>query len=266
MKTPGEHGFALLVVLWSLILISLLTTQILASGRTAAVLADNVRAGAEARARADGAINNALLHLLSSGVDHWPPDGTVHVLDNSDGSVSVRIRLLDDKINPNLASTSLLAGLFQACGATKTQAFQLADAVIQWRSQAVSQQAEQTALAQYKRAGLPFGPPGHVFSDLGELAYVIGMPGALLNQVEPHMSLYQPNDPDPAHSDAVVHQALTLSGQTGSTSDVYDGTPPVVSIEANVEGPGKVIVHRNAIIGIATGEAPYQFLSLADAY
>ncbi len=262
----GQRGFALLVVLWSLIIISLITAQILASGRTAVALANNVRAGAEMRARADGAINEALFHLLSGGTAHWLPDGSEHLLNEDGTPVAVRIRMLDNKINPNLASTALLAGLFQACGATKAQSFQLADAVIQWRSQAVSQQAEQSALAQYQQAGLPFGPPGRPFKDISEMAYVMGMPAGLLARAEPYMSLYQAGDPNPEDSDAVVRQALTLAGQTGVSSTGYASTQPVVSITATTQGAGGLAVHRVAIIGIATGNGPYQFLSLTDGH
>jgi general secretion pathway protein K len=266
MKTTGERGFALLIVLWSLVLISLLTMQILAAGRTAAAVADQVRAGAQARARADGAINEALFHLLASGSSHWPPDGTRHILGTADAPVTVKISILNNKINPNLASTGLLAGLFQACGATGAQALQLANSIIEWRSLAISEQAEQAALAKYRQAGLRYGPPGHVFNDLGELAYVIGMPPAQLACATPHMNLYQANDPDPKYSDPVVRQALALSGQPGSNSAVYDGTPPVVSIEADVHGPGKTAARRAAIVSIATNGQPYQFLALGNGY
>jgi general secretion pathway protein K len=264
MRTSGERGYALLVVLWSLVLISLLTAQVLASGRGAVALANNLRAGAEARARADGAINQAIFHLLADGTAHWAPDGSVHVLARGDEPISVRIRLLDDKINPNLASIALLAGLFQSCGAAKAQAYQLANAVIQWRSQAVSQSAEAAALASYKRANLPYGPPGRPFGTLDDLANVMGMPPGLLAAALPHMSLYQLSDPDAKSADAVVRQALRLSGQPGSSSRVYDGTPPIVAIEASVAGPGKSVLRRDAIVSIATGGRPYQFLALGD--
>lgn len=264
MKPSGDRGFALLVVLWSLVLISLLTMQILASGRTSVLLAQNVQAGAQARARADGAINEALFHLLSNGAAHWPPDGATHILSTAGGPVSIQIRLLDSQINPNLASASLIAGLFQVCGATKTQAYQLADAAIQWRSLAVSQKAEQTALAKYKQAGLAFGPPGHAFGNLAELANVIGMPSALLACATPHMSLYQPGDPDAAHADATIRQALALSGQPGAKSNVYAAMPPVVMIEADTYASNKLAIYRTAFIGIASGGVPYQFLSLSD--
>jgi general secretion pathway protein K len=269
MNATRDRGFALLVVLWSLVLIALLTTQILASGRTAVVLAANLSNAAEARARADGAINETIFHLLSTGANHWQPDGSPHILfEDGSETLSVRIRPLDDKINPNLASTALLAGLFQASGATSKEAIQLADAVIQWRSLAVSKQAMQDALATYQHAGLRFGPPGHPFNNLGELAYVIGMPHALLAAALSRMSLYQTCDPNPAHADLVVRQALALSGEAGSNGATDDDTAPVFSIEAEIDGPSSLRVRRDAIVSIndALSPAPFQVLDLTDGY
>ena len=266
MKPTRDRGFALLVVLWSLVLITLLTTQILASGRTALTLAGNLRDAAEARASDDGAINEAIFHLLSSGADHWPADGSPHVLGTSDITLTIRINSLAGKINPNLASTALLAALFQACGAEPSQAKQLAISIIAWRSIAISKSDTQALLATYRRANLPYGPPGQPFADLSELADVIGMPPSLLVKGLPHMSLYQSGDPDPTLADPVVRQALGLSGQAGTNSKAYEGNFPVVSIDAQVDGPGKLAVGRNAIVSLAGADAapPFQVLSLSD--
>lgn len=262
----GERGFALLIVLWSLVLIGLLITQVLATGRTATVLAYNLRAAAVARAGADGAINEAAFHVLSYGPDHWAPDGTPHLLVYGGLSIDVRVQSLGGKINPNLASTGLLAGLFQAAGAAPGQAAQLANAIIAWRSPAVSKHDTQALLAAYRRAGMRYGPPGKGFADLSELADVIGMPPHLLAAALPHMSLYQSGDPDPALADAQVRRALALAGQAGASGNAYDGTSPVVCIEADAEGPGDLTVHRRAIVSLPGADAavPFRFLSFTD--
>jgi general secretion pathway protein K len=269
MRATRDRGFALLVVLWSLVLISLLTMQILAAGRISVSLADNISAAAQAQARADGAINEAIFHLLATGPQHWQPDGALHVLVVDGGEIiSVRIRPLTGKINPNLASAALLAGLFQASGATSAQAIQLADAVIQWRSLAVSKRSMQDTLATYQKAGLRFGPPAHPFNDLSELGAVLGMPPTLLAAALPHMSLYQTCAPDPTQADFVVRQALTLSGEPGSHGVASDTTLPLVSIEANVDGPRRLAVRRDAIVsvnGVLT-PTPFQYLALNDGY
>jgi general secretion pathway protein K len=264
VSARGERGFALLVVLWSLVLIGLLTTQILASGRTAMGLAGNLRDAAEARARADGAINVAIFHLLLSGANQWPADGSTHTLGTGALTLTVRIDSLAGKINPNLASTALLTGLFQATGATTAQARQMAAGIIGWRSPAATKADTQALLAAYKRANLPYGPPGRPFADLSDLANVIGMtPSALANAL-PYMSLYQSGDPDPAQAGAVVRRALALSGQTGAGG--YEGNFPVVSITAEAAGPRNLAVYRTAIVSIAGGNAtvPFQILALTD--
>ena len=255
--TARDRGFALLVVLWSLVLIALLTSQILASGRSALHLAGNLRNAAQAQALADGAINEALLHELSTGADHWAPDGAPHALP---GGITVRVTSLAAKINPNLASIGLLAGLFQAVGAGPDQALQLANAIIAWRSQAISQTAAQALQASYKQAGLPYGPPNRNFADLSELGDVMGMTPALLAAALPHMDLYQSGDPDPSLADPVVRQALSLSGQAGSSAGVYNGTNPVFAIEAQA---GRL--QRKAIVSI-TSAGRIQFLVLSGGY
>jgi len=258
--SPAERGFALLIVLWSLVLISLLTTQLVASGRTALALATNLRAAAAARATADGAINEALFHLLSTGPDRWLPDGSPHVIPAGNATVSVRITTFAGFINPNLASTNLLASLFEICGANGGQAQQIASAIIAWRSPPATKAAAQALLAAYRQAGLSYAPPGHNFADISELSDVIGMTPALLAAVRPHISLYQSGDPDPALADPLVRRALAMSGQTGASSQVYNGNALVVTISAEATGPGHLDIHRDAVISILL--SGFQYLSV----
>ncbi len=264
MSARRDRGFALLVVLWSLVLITLLITTLLASGRSAVQLAGNVRDAAMARAAADGAINEAIFHLL--GRSGWAPDGTAHALVIGQSVVTVRARSLGGKVNPNLASIALLAGLFQAEGLAPEQARNLANAVIAWRSEAATQPDRQALLDAYRRAGLAYGPPGKSFADLDELSNVMGMTPALLAAARPHMSLYQSGDPDAAMADPVVRQALKLSGQTGAQADVYEGNAPVAVIEAEAHGPGRTMTRQRAIVSLAGEQAtpPYRILMLGD--
>ncbi|MDR3535940.1 MAG: hypothetical protein P4L71_05530, partial [Acetobacteraceae bacterium] len=68
--TAREAGFALLLVLWSLVLLSLILTQLLSAGRSEAQLAGNLRNAAMAEAIADGAVREAVFHLLG-GTPAW---------------------------------------------------------------------------------------------------------------------------------------------------------------------------------------------------
>lgn len=260
-----DQGFALLLVLWSLVLITLLMTALLASGRTSMLLAGNIRAAAMARAAADGAVAETIFHLLGNG-GVWAADGAAHQLVIGQSTVIARVHSLGGKINPNLASTALLAGLFQAAGLAPVQARELAAAVIAWRSPAPTPQARQALLASYRRAGLAFGPPGKPFADLAELGGVLGMSPALLAAVSPYLSLEQSGDPDAAQAGPMVREALKLSGQAGARPDVYEGNAQVVTIEAEARGPGRVLVRRHAIVSLpgALANPPYRVLALTD--
>jgi general secretion pathway protein K len=261
-----DRGFALLVVLWSLVIIALLITQIVASGRNAVRLAGNIRDAAMAQACADGAINEALLHVISTGPDHWAPDGSTHQLGCEGAAITVKAESLASKINPNRASVGLLAGLFQVLGESPDEAAELAGNVVAWRSPQASANDRQALLASYRRAGLTYGPPGKPFADLSELRDVLGMPPALVTAALPYLSLYTSGDPDPGISSAVVRRALAISGQTGSSDSSYSGNAAVVAITARLQGGNGLGLERQAIVSLPGTPQPFQFLSLSGGY
>src|SRR5215213_5589981 len=59
----GQRGFALLIVLWMLVLIAFITAHVTAAGRTEIRIAGNLAANAAAQAAADGAIYQAIFNL-----------------------------------------------------------------------------------------------------------------------------------------------------------------------------------------------------------
>lgn len=263
--TRRERGFALLIVLWSLVIISLLLTQILSAGRGALRLADTLRGAAIAQACADGAINEALLHIIETGPEHWPADGSAHRLSCGGLAVTVRGTSLADKLNPNLASTALLAGLFGQIGAGPDQAMQLAQNIVAWRSPALSPQAAAQLISRYRQAGLAYGPPGRAFADLSALGDVMGMTPALLAAAKPYMSLYAAGDPDPAIAPPALRRALKAAGQTGSVQGSYNGADMVVSISAEAAPTGP---RRVAIVSItgAGAAVPFRILAQSGGY
>lgn len=257
-----DRGFALLVVLWSLVLIGLVMTRIVAAGRSSVTLAANLRAAAAAQALADGAIEDALFHVLARGGAHWPADGRTHVLRRGGAVINVRIENLAGRINPDTASPALLAGLFEAVGTAPAQARKLARAVIAWRSPAVSDAVRAARMARYRQAGLDYGPPGRPFANLAALGAVIGMTPDLLGKCLPHMSLAWTGGPEPAVADPVVRRALALAGETARNGDGL--AMPVVEVDARVRGPGAVDVARRAVARVPGDAAlvPFRIFSL----
>src|SRR6266478_9731013 len=90
---PWEsRGFALIIVLWAFVLISLIVIHLTASGRTELRIAGNLAANAAAQAAADGAIYQAIFNLLDSRQDQrWPLDGSPHELQVGNSHVMLRL-------------------------------------------------------------------------------------------------------------------------------------------------------------------------------
>jgi len=259
----AQKGFALLVVLWSMVFLAFLMTQILANSRTAISLAANLRAAAQARAADDGAINEAIFHALSAGNANWPADATPRVLTIGTISVTVRIETLAGLVNPNIASGALLAGLLHAAGEPNNTAAELAQNILDWRGPAPSLQAAAALLDTYRSSGLSYGPPAAQFSDLDQLAYVMGFTAPLVAQLKPHMSLYQPGDPDPSVADPIVRQAIAYATTINPTGTGYEGAP-VIRISACASGPAPVCRRATVSLNGMNALPPYQIEQLTD--
>jgi len=255
-----SNGFALLIVLWVLVFLAFLMTQILGRGRTAIDLAGNIRAAAQSSAADDGAIQTAIFHLLLPITNNarWTPGATYPVAVGAI-PVNVSIATLDGQINPNLASQALLDGLLQAVGLPPDQANDLANAIIAWRTPAT---ATSTAAADaYHRAGLPYAPPGTNFASIGELSDVIGMTPDILARIRPHLSLYQPGDPDPAAADPIVTKAMSLASAADPNNGDYEGAP-VVTITACAPPPAPLCRRAIASLPGLNAQTPYKLLAL----
>src|SRR6516225_7713049 len=107
-----SRGFALLIVLWTLVLIAFIVAHITANGRTEIRIADNLVDNAVARAAADGAIAAAIFNLTNPRQEQrWPLDGGWRPLAVGDSRVALRLEDEASRINPNLASAPLLQAL-----------------------------------------------------------------------------------------------------------------------------------------------------------
>jgi general secretion pathway protein K len=262
---PDSTGFALIVVLWTLVLIGFIIAHVTASGRAEIQIAGNLTANAVAEAAADGAIAQAIF----AGTDPrpnqgWPPDGSVRLVTIGDSRVQVRLDDEAARINPNAASPALLEALLRALGDDQASARRLAGAIAEWVGSAAEPRPQEAVLADYRAAGLGYGPPGEPLETLDELGRVLGMTPPLLDALRPHLTLYGPADPNPARADPVVTAALALIGQAGQNLPAAAGAPEALTlrITATANGPGNARLTRIAIVRAdATLPAGYAVLA-----
>ncbi len=263
--TARERGFALLIVLWTVVLLALLVTQLTASGRAEAQLAFNLRAAAVAEAAADGALSEGVFHALDSSDRHWRADGVTHVLRLPSATAEVRIDNEAGKVNINSAAPELLAALLRAVGVDTGTSTTLAAAMVDWRFVDAQHGGAAKAVA-YRNAGRDYGPPSAPFRSLQELGLVIGMTPELLARLSPHITVYHDGEPDYFAADPLVRQALrTATGAdpaTRSSGGNPEETVVAITARAVVNGGGGFV--RRAVVKLGVekeGGSLFQILT-----
>jgi general secretion pathway protein K len=247
-------GFALLVVLWTLVLIAFIVAHLTASGRTEIRIAGNLVADAVAQAADDGAIFAAIFNQLDPNPDQrWPLNGQAREVTIGNRRVMVQLEDEAGRINPSTASAALLEALLRTTGSDAESARRLAAAIGEWVGSAAVARPHDAVLADYQAAGLDYGPPGEPFETLDELGRVIGMTPAVLAEIRPHLTLFGPPAPNPANADPVVAAALAESAQTAQAPLPANQPPPdllTVRITATAVGPGTARVTRRAVVRV----------------
>ncbi len=259
-----DAGFALIIVLWTLVLLAFIATQIVGSARVESRIAGNLVANAVADAAADGAVYQAIFQLMDPNQEtRWPLDDSVRTLDIGHCRVSVRLSDEAARINPNLAPRALLAALLQVTGSDAGSARRLAAAIGEWVGGAQSAHSADAATEEYRGAGLDYAPPGEPLETLGELRRVLGMTPGVFAAIRPHLSLFAPAEPSLAHADPLVAAAM---GSLAGSAQAPARTPPLqfetltARIAAAAQCPDKARVTRSAVAQIVPRGARYAVL------
>ena len=263
MRRRAEQGFALLIVLWTLALLSFLVAQMLAAAHSEAEIAANLRSKIVLEEAADGALYATIFHLLDRSDAHWEPDGAPHALAAPGAEVSVRITDEANKVNLNTASLDLLRALLLGVGADTTTADRLAPAIVEWRADEPDAAAAARA-SRYRAAGLAYAPPGQPFRSIDELALVLGATPDLLARLRPHLTLYSTYGPGRASTDPVAAAAIMLLRIKGGVLpyEANPGNQRVVRVVATASSAAGAVFTRGAVLRLdpASKERPYAIL------
>jgi general secretion pathway protein K len=246
-------------VLWTLVLISFIVAHLTGNGRTETRIAGNLVADAVAEAADDGAIFAAIFNLLDPNPEQrWPLDGPAREL--TIGSSRVIVQLQDEVqwVNPNSASPELLEALLRAIGSDTETARRLAASIGEWVGSAPAARQQDAQLADYRAAGLDYGPPGAPLETIDELGRVLGMTPTLLGAIRPHLTLFGPPEPNPLSADPVVAAALSRIAplsQIAVSGNQTAQNPLIVRITASTLGPGNARLARLAVVRVGTPSA-----------
>jgi general secretion pathway protein K len=222
----SSRGFALIVVLWFLVLIAAMASYLVANARLETAIARNVLAAATAEALADAGVAQAVFNQSDPKEEaRWALDGGPHVIRLADGDVTIRLFDERQKINPNRATDVLVAALFEAAGVERPLAQRIGASTADW----VDRDTEPRPLGgerdQYSGAGRNYAPPNMPFESLDELQLVLGVTPLIFARVRPYLTIYtSAARPDGRNALAVVQRALLLAPQAPVQPDAAAST------------------------------------------
>jgi len=186
-RKPGEEGVALLLVLWTVALMTVLGFSLAHGIDTQATIDRNQYDAAQAQALADTGVSLAILGVLERSADGaWRLDGSARKLAYADGSVIVRVQNEAGKIDLNRAEADLLANLFRTTGSDDDTAKALGDAIADWKRR---RRAHWREPADEIAPNVSMGDV-QPFLALEELQQVPGMTPEIYDRASPYLTVY----------------------------------------------------------------------------
>lgn len=216
-KSSKDGGFALILVVWFLVLVGAIGAYLVTNGRTETVIARNIQAAASAEALADAGIGRVVFNQTDPVLSNrWKLDGASHAIALPLGQIEIRLADETRKINPNLASDALLGALFEVCGVERNAARRLGAAVADWVSPQKAEQDGSVKADPYRAAGRSYSAPHAPVESLDELGLVLGMTPEILTSVRPYLSIYaEAASPEAKAAPLAIQRALAIAAKTG---------------------------------------------------
>ena len=186
---PRDRGFALILVIWSLVLLSSLAGGFAYAVRHEARVAADMESIARAEAAAVAGLHTAVLALTSSDpTDRWQADARVREVAWPGAVIKVRVRSESGRIDLNRSPPELLAGLFAQLFPDRNPEA-LAAAVIDWRNSDDRPGPARAEQADHVHAGQAYTPKNRPFDTVSELSQVIGFDSAMVDRASAHLTV-----------------------------------------------------------------------------
>lgn len=190
--TVGQHGIALVVVLWTVALLTVIAGSFAYSMRIESSLVSSAVDRAKARSLAEAGIAYAALDLFRPPqLRHFTSSGIPYVWNFGGQKVIISVQDTGGLIDLNVAKRELLGGLLAAAGvAEEEKREQLLDAIEDWRDPDDVPRLQGAEDKDYATAGLPYGAKDAPFESVAELQQVLGISPALYQQIEKALTIF----------------------------------------------------------------------------
>jgi len=187
----GDHGWALVSVLWVLSLLALLAAATQTLTFTSALTEHHAMERARADALLDASVPLALAGIMDPRREaRWPVDGEVRRVSFAGRTLQISVQDEFGKIDLNAADGSLLRQLLIANGLTPDDAAALVDKILDWRGPSDLKRLHGANDNDYAAAGYSYHPRHGPFQTVDELRLVMGMTTDLFRKIRPALTVY----------------------------------------------------------------------------
>lgn len=186
-----QRGLALVVVLWIVTLLALQVSIFNLTVRDAAALSTNELAIARGEALATAGVELAAMHLLEPVVERrWTADGGTREVAFGGAMLSISVRDEASRFDINEIDEVVLASLLRRVAGPAGNIPQWVDRIMDWRDADDDRRRLGAEGADYRRAGLSYGPRNGPFLDPTELGRVLGVPKAVAEALAPYLTTF----------------------------------------------------------------------------
>ncbi len=291
-----SRGVAFVLVLWVIAMLSIMLGSFALVARTENLQSRHLFDTTQARYAAEAGLNLAIFELRKPDpTERWVADGRPYRFGYGEAEIEIAITDDSGKIDLNAAANNgdLLTNLFMTHGVAPDQALALSDAVKDWIDPDDLKQPNGAEEADYKAAGLSYGPKNAPFDTVSELQQVLGMTYELYQKIEPALTIYsgrnspnagfaQPDTLQAMYPDATPEQIQQLVQQLQSQAPgapssgivAPDGTPVMAggggltySVKSRAKLPNGASTVLDATIrmgGVSTAGRPFVILRWRD--
>lgn len=191
LPSAQTKGFALVSVLWLIVLLSVLAMGLSYASRQSTHAMISLVGGTQARYLAEGGVQLVIMNLLSRNpADRLLADGEVIDVELPGGLVEITVSDESGKIDINGAREALLARLFYSLEVEQPIADALADAIADFRDDDDLTRLNGAEDPDYLAAGLPQGAKDAPFTSVDELQQVLGMTPDIYQAMLPYVTIY----------------------------------------------------------------------------
>jgi general secretion pathway protein K len=186
-----ENGFALVLVLWLVALLSIVAASFSTHSKVETRLAGNAVKALQSKLLAESGVNGAVLELMvSDSAQRWHTDGQNYPVETDQGRINISIRNSSGLLDLNKSSHAQLARLFGLLTDDVQDREALADRLADWRDNDDLRRLKGAEDVDYRAADEPFTTPGRDLVSMDELAYVMGFDAATVELLRPYVTLY----------------------------------------------------------------------------